>query len=378
MKTILLYIVYFFFQYIFSKPYNLIQFDPIIVNSTFSHLQNASEYCSCDLKPGTCDPYCCCDPLCNNYRNGTLHWTFWRECHEKNINSNRLPNCLYKSKINYKNDLYSPIRFFSENYKKGLCVTFDNSNLNNSLHKNLDEDNEYYLNKSSNFYNYMNISNVKNVNSTLPFYKNIDLQYNFNKIVSTVFQNFNGYKYRDDIIKYTTNLLYTNLKLPFEGMDGKCEHGMNKIKFMKEEKLSCGENFILNQESCSVFNSKVSYFDSGFNLLGGKNLTSNETFLAINNENLIYYTTHRTYYYKTQDLNVNSYSTFEDLGNNLCSCKGVIFQIEYDFLMEGEKITKLNSKYYTEEIVDACNKKFTNLVTYKVNFDSFEKVRFIK
>lgn len=362
-------------SFIYNKPYNLIQFNPIVDNSTFSHLQNVSETCSCDLKPQTCDPYCCCDPLCNNYRNGTLHWTFWRECKESKISSNRLPNCLYDSQINYKIDLYTPIRIFSENYKKGLCVSFDNSKLNNSLHKEFDEDSEYFLNKSSNFYNYMDKMNVKNVNTTLPFYKDIDLQYNFNRVVSTVFQNFKGYNYKDDIIKQTTSLVYTNLKLPFTGLDGRCEHGMNKIKFMKDEKITCGESFILNQESCSTFNSKVSYFDSGFNLLAGKNSTTNETFVAMDNTNSIYLVTHRTYYHKIQDLNVNSFSVFEDLGNNLCSCKGVIFQIEYDFSMENEKIVRLNTKYYTEEIVDACNKKMINLQTYKVGFNSIERVR---
>ena len=42
--------------------------------------------------------------------------------------------------------MFSPVRVFSQNYKKGLCVVIDNANLNNTL--NLDN---YYMFNNADF-----------------------------------------------------------------------------------------------------------------------------------------------------------------------------------------------------------------------------------
>ena len=91
-----------------SKSFELYDNGPVS-NTFYSHLLNASDACACDLKPTTCDAFCCCDPVCNNYKNGTLHWMFWRECWITKKTSHRFPKCTYSDRLANIDDLYSPI-----------------------------------------------------------------------------------------------------------------------------------------------------------------------------------------------------------------------------------------------------------------------------
>ena len=172
--TISFYIIALLVESTQEKPYELYDMGSMYANNSFSHLSNATDYCSCDKKPNTCDPYCCCDPACNNYRNGTLQWMFFLQCHIDESESHRFPKCSYNDRIyNFKN-LFSPIRIFTENYKSGMCVVFDNSKHNNSLHKNFTENDEFYMNNSIAFDSFLDKNEIANFSETYPYDKSFE------------------------------------------------------------------------------------------------------------------------------------------------------------------------------------------------------------
>lgn len=230
-----------FISQILSRPYSLYDGGDIISNSEFSHLSNSSEVCACDFKPNTCDPYCCCDPLCNNYRNGTKQWEYYYECWIKSTKVHRYPKCLYSDQIYNLDDLYTPVRVLSQNYKKGLCVSFDNSGLNNTLQR------DTKLNNTKDFENFLQDNDISFINETLPYYKNYTAIETI--IPSSVISNFNAsefknYSINDNIIFKNNSETATNyftFKFPMKGLYGECEHDFDSVKYLKNNKITCGQ-----------------------------------------------------------------------------------------------------------------------------------------
>jgi len=148
---------------------------------------------------------------------------------------------------NYKN-LFSPIRIVTENYKSGMCVVFDNSGYNNSLHKNYTENDEFYMNNSIAFNSFITKNKIVNSSETYTYDKSFEetLLANFPKLREKNYNisNYLAYKADEDIMILTQNLEHKNLRLPIMSPYGDCDHDFDSVKFLSKKKNSCGEKLV--------------------------------------------------------------------------------------------------------------------------------------
>ena len=358
----------------------------ILTNTTFSHLNNASEVCGCDIKFDACDAYCCCDPLCNNYINGTRQWTFNEECWINPAKSPRFPKCAYNDKISSLSDLFSPMRVLSQNYKKGLCVSTDNSGLNNTLH-----DSNINLITTEQFDDYVNNQIMqKNITNVYPFKNDSIIINNLISVKDSNIKSFSYYNINDDIIygfksSSSSETSYSILKLPITNILGVCENNMDSVSFLVPKQISCGIKVKLEESSCLSFYSKI--LDS--NLLNAlvKSLGTNDSLNILNSMNKetskiestfnittkIYQVQEKTYQYKinTNDISkTTSFSSFADL--NLCLCNGIPKEVKLNFYMKNATINSLEISFYIENIEGRCQEEKYININYSYEFNNID------
>lgn len=234
---------------IYSKPFEYYETQDILFNSTFNHLQNASGTCGCDLKVGTCDAFCCCDAECNKSINRTLEWMFYHQCWINPAASQRFPKCYYKDRTASISDLFSPVRVLSQNYKKGLCVVYDNSGLNNTYRSDL------FINTTSDLSEFINSVKIQADEQDFPTPSNLLEAYLNNSLGSLISskglteKSFLGYDIGTPILISTRlteyNIIgYELFKFPTKNPYGVCNLEGSYMKYQKPEKVSCGHKFV--------------------------------------------------------------------------------------------------------------------------------------
>jgi hypothetical protein len=244
---IIMLVIQYIINYVNSLSVDYYDGGVLSANNTTSNLDTASEACGCDLKPNSCDPYCCCDPVCNNYRNGTLQWRFFSQCWNNPARAQRFPRCRYDDYQVSLKDLYSPIRVISQNYKKGLCVSFDNSGLNNSLNIKIDRESDSYINTTFEFESFIKDEKIKLINETLPYMKNTSNAVpNFPSVSDRLFNSteFRNYTVNDNLIVFDSKSKFKSLKIPYRGVYGECEHNFTAVKFLNSHKVTCGHKLV--------------------------------------------------------------------------------------------------------------------------------------
>lgn len=244
---IALFVLQYCINFVYSLPFEYYDGGELLKSNTSSSLETASEACGCDLKPNSCDPYCCCDPICNNYKNGTLQWRFFSECWSNPVKAQRFPRCKYDDYQVSLKDLYSPLRVVSQNYKKGLCVSFDNSGLNNSLNIKIDREKESFINTTLEFDSFVQDEDIKFINETFPYLKDSSSVTRIFPLNQDKFFNsteFRNYSVGDNIVIFDSQSKYKSLKQPYKGVYGECEHNFSTVKFLSQNKITCGQKLV--------------------------------------------------------------------------------------------------------------------------------------
>ena len=289
---IILYLSFVNVNYIFSSI--TYEFDNFNLSTDLSNgnINSISESCACNLKQNTCDAYCCCDETCLDISGGTDAWKEKGECWTNNKKIHRYPDCFNKEISSHINDLFSPIRLITQNYKKGLCVVIDNANLNNTLNieryrsfndktisSNYDDLIKYFgkevttdtnniniVDTSEEFYSYLSndLNEDKTLNKMIPSYYIYENNIDNEKILSiddnndnninnknSVLDNFKGYNVNNQVIfrvKESDSIMsYKYLTLPIVDNLGRCLINSNSythVKYLNSDKVFCGNKLV--------------------------------------------------------------------------------------------------------------------------------------
>ena len=126
-------------------------------------------------------------------------------------------------------------------------------------------------------------------------------------------------------------------------------------------------------------NKRVSFSDPFNNILVNKNLTDNTYIYTNQITNSIYNVKFRNYKYKLEALDVDNLPVFNNIDEqtNICSCKGVIFELKNKFTLNNTIILSNENDYYVEDIEGNCGEEMIITQFYSTEFIGYNQVYFL-
>jgi hypothetical protein len=272
-------------------------------------------------------------------------------------------------------DLYSPVRLFYQNIRKGFCIaTINGNSFNKTLDSNFSITNSTEFQDAFSKYSNQSSSNAKSLLYKSPtFISNIPPYFikSFNR------STYYGYSALEPLIVMSRSSYYynyTTLNIPLANSYGKCENNLNPIRFMKNEKVQCS-NKISFDSYCSNYNYKNFGPYLNLNLLTMNQILNTSVYIQPKIE--IFKIRDSLYYEKISfsqidATNLNTY--FNTYDNNLCICTNIATSVKHEFLVEKSTIVAYNIQYYVQDLKRTCGSDWIAPLDVEVNFFDSKKV----
>lgn len=343
-----------------------------LIEDSARTIDSISNICGCDKNRDVCDPFCCCDDMCSKSSSATPSWKLKGECWKRQTQNFRSPDCYSKEGKASITDLYSPIRFISQNYKRGLCVIIDNENLDNSLNI---EDNNSNIKTTEDYDNYVKDRSLssRSINYS---------EYNMTTVNNT-FDNISySYSIGDDLLflkKDDSKKTLFKLKFPSSNSYGKCINNIKSFKYLNSKKTSCGFELLYEPQSCQEFNKRLLDSQLINSLLEIENIgilqsSSSSILNTVFNSTVSYYKVDisKSFYYKVNSSNLD-FTKISSFNQSTCTCKDIIKDVRFKFIYINYTIVSLSVDIYLYDIIDqslSCNKTHKDYINVNFEYDS--------
>jgi hypothetical protein len=272
-------------------------------------------------------------------------------------------------------DLYSPVRLFYQNIRKGFCIVTNNdNNFNKTLISNFSITNSTEFQEAFETYSNQSTSNEKSLAYKSPTFSSNISPYFIKSFNRSLYTGYSTYEPLIIMSGSSYNFNYTTLNTAITNSYGKCDKNINPIRFLKNEKIICS-NKITFDLFCSKYNYKNFGIYSNINLLTMNKILNTSVYIQPKIE--IFKIRDSLYYEKIafsqiDATNLNIY--FNTYDNNICICANIATSIKHNFYVENSTIVAYNIQYFVEDIKRSCGSKWIAPLTQEVKFFDSKKV----